>query len=132
VRITLILAPGLALLAWVHYAPPLSDSIRKTYRQMLLWNDELPLVKFALGDEERPVLTAELPIEQLDRDGLGLTVARLLAVCDLLFEESKAWVDRVKGVSRQPAGPAGVQLLERYAEALGELGTAPPAAEAEA
>jgi hypothetical protein len=118
--VTLILAPDLALLAWVHYAPPLTDSVRKTYRQMLRWNDELPLVKFALGDEERPVLTSELAIELLDRDGLGLMVARLLAVCDLLYEQSAGWVERVAG-TRHSAGPAGVRLLERYAAQLGEL-----------
>jgi hypothetical protein len=120
VRLTLILAPEVAMLAWVHYAPPLTDSLRKTYRQMLLWNDELPLVKFALGDEERPVLIAELPIEMLSREGLGLMVARLLAVCDLLYADSAAWVDRVGG-PKESAGPAGVSLLERYGDLLGEL-----------
>jgi hypothetical protein len=120
--------PGLALLAWVHYAPPLTDSVRKTYRQMLRWNDELPLVKFALGDEERPVLTAELAIVMLDRDALGLTLARLLAVCDLLYEESAGWVDRVAG-ARDSAGPAGVRLLERYVSELGELAVTPSGAE---
>jgi hypothetical protein len=121
VRLTLILAPGLALVAWVHYAPPLADNVRRTYRQMLRWNDELPLVKFALGEEDRPVLSAEVAAADLGRDGLGLLVARLLAVCDLLYEESSAWVDRI-GRPTSGAGPAGVRLLERYGEALGELG----------
>lgn len=120
VRLTLILAPGLALLAWVHYAPPLTDAIRRTYRQMLRWNDELPLVKFALGDEERPVLTSELAAQAISRDSLGLTIARLLAVCDLLYTESKVWAERVKG-DRASAGPGGAQLIERYATDLGEL-----------
>jgi hypothetical protein len=120
IRLTLILVPGLALLAWVHYAPPLTDSVRRTYRQMLRWNDELPLVKFALADEERPVLTAELAIGSLSRDGLGAMVARLLAVCDLLHQESKSWTERV-GSPTEGAGPAGPRLIERYAEALGEL-----------
>lgn len=127
IRVTLILAPGLALLAWVHYAPPLTDSVRRTYRQMLRWNDELPLVKFALGDEERPVLTSELTIEVLDRDALGLMLARLVAVCDLLYDESKAWVDRVGGKARDSAGPAGVRLLDRFADRLGELAVTPEA-----
>lgn len=113
----------------MHYAPPLADSVRKTYRQMLHWNDELPLVKFALGDEERPVLTTELALEQLDRDALGLMLARLVAVCDLLYEESKGWVDRVAG-AKDETGPAGVRLLERYADQLGELAIK-PAAEAQ-
>lgn len=123
-RVTLILAPDLALVAWVHYAPPLTDSVRKTYRQMLRWNDELPLVKFALADEERPVLASELSLEVLSADALGLMIARLLAVCDLLYEESKGWVDRV-GTPRDAAGPVGRRLIERYADQLGELAILP-------
>jgi hypothetical protein len=98
----------------------LTDSVRKTYRQMLRWNDELPLVKFALGDEERPMLTSEVVVGALSRDGLGLMVARLLAVCDLLYEESKSWAERVAPPGKG-AGPAGQRLIERYASGLGEL-----------
>lgn len=120
---TLILDPALGLVAWVHYAPPLSDSLRKTYRQLLRWNDELPFVKFALSEDDRPVLAAEVAADRLDRESLGLTIARLLAVCDLLYEESRAWVDRIS----PPVGTAilpdesGRALLERYAADLGEL-----------
>lgn len=121
VKLTLILDPGLGLVAWVQYAPPLADSLRKVYRQLLRWNDELPFVKFAIGEDDQPVLSSELPAAQLDRDSLGLTVARLLAVCDLLYTESGRWVDRI--AKPQPAGDgAGVRLLERYAAQLGELG----------
>jgi hypothetical protein len=120
VRLTLILDPALALVAWVHFAPPLTDSLRKVYRQLLRWNDELPLVKFALADDDRPVLSAEVAVERLDRDALGLTIARLLAVCDLLYPETAAWAERIARPDAG-AGPAGGQLLERYATRLGEL-----------
>ena len=60
IRITLILDPALALVCWVHYAPPISDSFRVSYRKLLRWNDELPFVKFAVATDERPILTAEL------------------------------------------------------------------------
>jgi hypothetical protein len=130
VRLTLILDPGLDLLALVHYAPPLTDNVRRTYRQLLRWNDELPLVKFAVGADERPVLSAELAITALGRDALGLTVARLLAVCDLLYAESEEWVERLG--RPEGVGPAGVRLLERYAEQLGELGQSATAEAADA
>jgi hypothetical protein len=124
VRLTLILDPQLALVGWVHYAPPLADSFRKTYRQLLRWNDELPFAKFAISDDERPALTAELAVADVDRDGVGLLIARLLAICDLLYAESVAWVDRIK-LPRPPAAAkpdrAGVALLERYAAQLREL-----------
>jgi hypothetical protein len=123
IKVTLILDPALALIAWVHFAPPIGDSFRKSYRRLLRWNDEFPFVKFAIAEDERPILTAELPAERADRDELGLMLARLLAICDQLLEESAAWLwydgkvppagDRV---SRQ------VGLFARYAERLGELG----------
>ena len=123
VRVTLILEPALALVAWVHYAPPLNDSFRKSYRQFLRWNDELPFAKFALSTDERPVLTSEVPIERLDRDRLGVTLARLLAICDLLLDESLQWL--WPGGRRPPGDaerrPRHVALLERYHEELAEL-----------
>jgi hypothetical protein len=122
VRATLILDPSFACILWVHYAPPLTDGFRRSYRRLLRWNDEFPFAKFAVAEDERPVLAAELPIERLDRDELGLAIARLLGVCDRLLEESAAWIwldgkvppagDRV---SRQAA------LLDRYAGRLPEL-----------
>ena len=122
IRATLILDPAFACIVWVHYAPPLQDGFRRSYRKLLRWNDEFPFAKFAVAEDERPVLTTELPIERLDRDELGLTIARLLGVCDRLVEESARWIwldgkvppvgDRV---SRQAA------LLDRYAERLPEL-----------
>ena len=122
VRMTLILDPARALLLWVHFAPPLNDSFRVSYRQFLRWNDELPFVKFALSDDDRPVLTTELSIGSLDRDELGRAVCRLLAVCDLTLERSMAWlfpgarsVPEMAHPSRQAA------LFERYREDLAEL-----------
>ena len=122
IRATLILDPALACIVWIHYAPPLTDGFRRSYRRLLRWNDEFPFAKFAVAEDERPVLTAELPIERLDRDELGLAIARLLGVCDRLLDESAGWIwldgkvpapgDRV---SRQAA------LLDRYAERLPEL-----------
>lgn len=120
VRMTLILDPELALLAWVHYAPPLLDSQRKVFRQLLRWNDELPLIKFSLAEQDWIALSTEVPVDLLGRDALGLTVARLLAVCDLLYADSAAWVDRL-GKPTTDAGPAGVRLLNRYAPHLADL-----------
>jgi hypothetical protein len=128
VRLTLILEPGLVLVAWLHYAPALSDGFRRSYRQLLRWNDELPFVKFTLSADERPMLTAELAAETLDRDRLGLTLARLLAVCDLLLDESAAWLRRGdRGKAEALPGPGSPSpVLERYASGLGELGEIGP------
>lgn len=132
IRLTLIFDPRLACVLWVHYAPPLSDGFRRSYRQLLRWNDELPFAKFALGADERIVLTSELPAP-VDRENLGLGIARLVAICDLLYEESSSWLatgGRRPGTPEISAGlpdagptsPAPSSVLIRYEAALGELG----------
>jgi hypothetical protein len=124
-RVTLILDPSLALICWAHYAPPISDSFRKSYRLLLHWNDELPFVKFSLGEDERPLLVAELPVETLDGDALGLALARELAVADRFLPETTDWL-KSGGWTAAPVpddAPAtpGTRLLDRYAERLAEL-----------
>ena len=122
IRVTLILDPNLAMFFWVHFAPPLNDTFRVSYRQFLRWNDELPYVKFALSEDDRPVLSAEVDVRHLDEDALGLTLCRLLAVCDLTYERSLAWLH--PGAKQPPSmGRPSRQegLFERYADALREL-----------
>lgn len=126
VRLTLILDPTLALVAWVHFAPPLSDNFRKTYRQMLRWNDELPFVRFALSEDERPVLTVEEPVSDLTRDKLGLLIARVLAICDLVNEPTLKLMSELSRrqaalAAKSEPDPAGAALLDRYSAELAEL-----------
>jgi hypothetical protein len=120
--ITLILDPGLALICWVHFAPPIGDAFRKSYRKLLRWNDEYPFVKFSLAEDERPVLATELPIAALDRDALGLAIARSLAIADQLLEESASWLwigGRIPDTTGRTS--RGAALLARFADHLGEL-----------
>ena len=122
IRITLILAPTVGLVGWVHYAPALSDSFRKSYRRFLRWNDELPFAKFALSEDERPVLTSEVAPEGVDRERLGLMLARLLAICDLLLDDSASWLwvgGRRPSVEGRESRGAG--LLDRYGSELADL-----------
>jgi hypothetical protein len=125
-RVTLILDPAVALVAWVHFAPPLSDNFRKTYRQLLRWNDELPFAKFAVSEDERPVLTAEVSADGLDCDTVGRLLARVLAISDLVYDDALAAMGELKRrqatLEKKPPDGAGVALLDRYAADLGELG----------
>jgi len=121
-RITVILDPALALICWAHYAPPISDMFRKSYRRLLRWNDEFPFAKFSVADDERPLLAVEIPVEDAAADSLGMALARILGIADRLLDESKDWIwiggkmpDLGDRVSRNP------QLLARYAAALPEL-----------
>ena len=123
-RVTLILDPSLALICWAHYAPPINDSFRRSYRKLLRWNDELPFVKFSIGEDERPLLVAEIPVEGAGRDALGLALARQLAVADRFHADTVEWL-KAGGWRTAPADApdtgAGAGLLRRYADALGEL-----------
>lgn len=122
VRITIIFDPSLALIVWVHFAPPLVDRFRVSYRKLLRWNDEFPFAKFAVATDERPILTTELPIAIVTRDELGITIARLLAICDQLLEESAGWLwigGRIPDAGDRVSRQAG--LFARYADRLGDL-----------
>ena len=126
-RITVILDPGHALICWAHYAPPINDGFRRSYRKLLRWNDELPFVKFCVGEDERPLLVAEIPPPTATRDVLGLALARQVAVADRLHEESVEWLKAGGWSTAGPATPAegaaprpGAALLLRYASDLAE------------
>jgi hypothetical protein len=122
VPVTLILDPTLALIVWVHFAPPIGDGLRKAYRTLLRWNDELPFAKFSLAEDGRPILMAELPIETVTGDALGLALARLLLICDRLLEESAGWLwigGRIP--DRSGREPRNGRLIARYAARLVEL-----------
>ncbi|HXI80303.1 MAG TPA: YbjN domain-containing protein [Verrucomicrobiae bacterium] len=120
--VTLILDPALALICWVHFAPPIADAYRKSYRKLLRWNDEYPFTKFSLAEDERPVLATEIPIGTADRDELGVALARSLAIADALLEESASWLwigGRIPDISARTS--RGAHLIERYRDRLGEL-----------
>jgi hypothetical protein len=121
-RVTVILDPSMALICWAHFAPPIGDMFRKSYRKLLRWNDEFPFAKFSLGEDERPLLAVELPIDEADADGLGLAIARIVGIADRLLEESATWLwiggrvpDRSDRRSRNEA------FLARYDDRLAEL-----------
>jgi hypothetical protein len=120
--ITLILDPSMALICWVHFAPPIGDAFRKSFRKLLRWNDEYPFVKFSLAEDERPILATEIPIRFADRDELGLAIARSLAIADELLEESAGWLwigGRIPDTTDKVS--SGAHLLDRYGEQLMEL-----------
>jgi hypothetical protein len=121
-RVTVILDPGLGLICWAHYAPPITDMFRKSYRRLLKWNDEFPFAKFSVADDERPVLAVEVPIEFVDEDSLGLALARILGIADRLLEETADWLwigGRMPDMGDRVS--ANVALLDRYAARLPEL-----------
>jgi hypothetical protein len=122
-RVTVILDPTLAVIAWAHYAPPIGDMFRKSYRKLLRWNDEFPFVKFSVGEDERPLLAAELPVTHVDGDTLGLAIARILDVADRLLDESQGWIWVGGKIPPEPADrlPRNQEFLARFADRLPAL-----------
>jgi hypothetical protein len=130
-RVTVILDPSLGLFCWAHYAPPLMGVFRKSYRRLLRWNDEFPFAKFSVGDDERPLLAVEVPIEAASRHALGLALARILGIADALLDETKDWL-WIGGKAPDESGRVrrNEALLERYTTDLPELQGQPEAAPA--
>lgn len=122
-RVTLILDPAIGAIVWAHLAPPLLDGLRRAYRTLLRWNDEFPLAKFSIADDGRPIAAVEIPLRWLDRDELGLALARVAGVADRVFEETRGWLwigGRVPdGYAERPV--RNESLLVTYASRLGEL-----------
>jgi hypothetical protein len=121
-RVTLILDPALGLICWAHYAPPINDMFRKSYRRLLRWNDEFPFAKFSVADDERPTLAVEVPIAEADADTLGLAIARILGIADRLLDESKDWIwlgGRMPDPGDRTSGNGA--FLDRYTARLPEL-----------
>lgn len=122
IRVTVILDPGLAIICWAQFAPPINDMFRKSYRKLLRWNDEFPFAKFSVSEDERPLLAVEVPIGAASADELGLAIARILGIADRLLDESKDWIWFGGRIPDQGARTsANATLLDRYAQRLPEL-----------
>src|SRR5207342_1693127 len=121
-RVTVILDPSLAVIVWAHYAPPIGDMFRKSYRKLLRWNDEFPFAKFSVSEDERPVLAVEVPAAEADADALGVAIARILGIADTLLDESKDWL-WIGGRMPDPGDrvSANAAFQDRFAARLPEL-----------
>src|SRR5881397_1141312 len=128
-RVTIILDPSLALICSAQFAPPIGDMFRKSYRKLLRWNDEFPFAKFGLSEDERPLLSIELPIGDLAAtdpgaraDVLGFALARIVGIADRLLEESAGWLwigGRIPDQSERT--PRKRAFLDRVEDPLVEL-----------
>ncbi len=136
-RVTVILDPSLALICWAHFAPPINDLFRKSYRKLLRWNDEFPFAKFSVGEDERPLLAVELPIDALAAmiggptasagpaaggDALGLALTRIVGIADRLLEDSKTWLwIGGRAPDHGDRTPRNAALIGRFAGRLPEI-----------
>ena len=91
-RATVAWVEGVGLSAWAYYGDEEMEIPKRIYARMLRANYEYPFVKFALTDDDRPMLMTELPPAGLDRATLARTLVRLTVVADRLLEETAAAV----------------------------------------
>ena len=91
-RATVAWVEGVGLSAWAYYGDEEMEIPKRVYARMLRANYEYPFIKFALTDDDRPMLMTELPPAGLDREALARTLVRLTIVADRLLEETAAAV----------------------------------------
>jgi hypothetical protein len=91
-RVTVAWVDGIGISLWAYYGLEAMEIPKRTLGRMLHANFDYPYVKFAMADDDRPMLMTELPIGSLDRDELGRGLARLAIVADRLLEDTAAAV----------------------------------------
>ena len=91
-RVTVAWVSGIGCSLWAYYGPEAMEIPKRVYARMLRANFDYPFVKFAVTDDDRPMLMTELPTAGLSRDELGRGIARLIVVADRLLEETAAAV----------------------------------------
>lgn len=114
-RVTVAWVTGVGCSLWAYYGLEAMEVPKRVYLRMLRANFDYPFVKFAMTDDDRPMLMTELPSAALDRDELGRGLVRLTTVADRLLEETASAVaDR--GALPDWSGRVGrnAQLLTAY------------------
>lgn len=91
-RVTVAWVSGIGLSLWAYYGLEQMEIPRRVLLRMLRANFEYPYLKFGITDDDRPMLTTELPSSALSRDELGRGLARLVVMADRLLEETAAAV----------------------------------------
>ena len=114
-RATVAWVEGVGLSAWAYYGDEEMEIPKRVYARMLRANYEYPFVKFALTDDDRPMLMTELPPSGLDRAALGRTLVRLTVVADRLLDETAAAVaDRGNLPDWSGRTPRNAELLAAH------------------
>jgi hypothetical protein len=114
-RVTVAWVDGVGLMLWAYYGLEAMEIPKKTFLRMLRANFDHPFVKFAMTDDDRPMLMTELPLRDTTLDDLGRGLVRLALVADRLLEETApAVADR--GSLPDVAGRTGrnPHLLDAY------------------
>jgi hypothetical protein len=114
-RVTVAWVAGAGCSLWAYYGLEAMEIPKRVFARMLHANFDYPFVKFALTDDDRPMLMTELPASSVTRDELGRGLARLVIVADRLLDETASAVaDRAELPDWSGRTSRNPQLLERY------------------
>lgn len=114
-RVTVAWVAGVGCSLWAYYGLEAMEIPKRVYARMLRANFDYPYVKFALTDDDRPMLMTELPTAAVTKDELGRGLARLAVVADRLLDETAAAVaDRGLLPDWSGRAPRNRALLEAY------------------
>ena len=87
-RVTVAWVDGVGLSLWAYYGQEAMEIPKRIYHTMLRASFDHPFVKFAISDDDRPMMMTELPPTGLSRDDLGRGLVRLTIVADRLLDET--------------------------------------------
>jgi len=87
-RVTVAWVAGEGLALWAYYGLDAMELPKRVLYRLLRANFDYPMVKFALTDDDRPMLISELPPSAVSHDELGRALVRLLLAADRLLEET--------------------------------------------
>jgi hypothetical protein len=87
-RVTVAWVAGLGLSVWAYYGPEAMEISKRTYLRMLRASFDYPFIKFAMTDDDRPMLMTEIPSAAANRDELGRGLVRMVVAADRLLEET--------------------------------------------
>ena len=122
-RVTIAWVAGIGLSLWAYYGLEDMEIPRRVLYRMLRANFDYPFVKFAMTEDDRPMLVTELPASAVTLEELGRSLVRLTVVADRLLEETASAVaDRAvlpDWSDRQPRNAA--LLAANSAEIEGEM-----------
>jgi hypothetical protein len=114
-RVTVAWVAGIGCSLWGYYGLEAMEIPKRVYARMLRANFDYAFVKFAMTDDDRPMLMTELPTAAIDRDELGRSLARLAIVGDRLLEETAAAVaDRAVLPDWSERASRNAALLDAY------------------
>jgi len=91
-RVTIAWVAGIGISLWAYYGLEAMEIPRRVLHRMLRANFDYPFVKFAMTDDDRPMLVTELPASAMSREELARGLVRLTIVADRLLEETASAV----------------------------------------